>query len=157
MDKNIFREKSVDNISSPDSLNDYIRVVSPSVWATIAAIIVLLLGFTIWGVLGSLDTVINAVVVSENGNVTAYINETDSSSVLTKNIITISGQDYSYNPDESIGKKLNMGDDETLITMLGGSDNTRIRCFAVEGDIPEGVYNGSIVVDSVKPMSFIIN
>ncbi len=48
----IFRDKSMDRISSPESLNDYIRVTSPSVWIVLLAILVLLAGILAWGIFG---------------------------------------------------------------------------------------------------------
>ncbi len=51
----IFREKSIERVSSPEELNDYIRVTSPSVWLVLAAIIVLLAGMLVWSVLGTVD------------------------------------------------------------------------------------------------------
>lgn len=47
--KNIFRKSSLDKISSPEKLNDYIKVSNPSVWIVLAAIAVLLVAVVIWG------------------------------------------------------------------------------------------------------------
>ena len=44
----IFREKSMDRVTSPEALNDYIRVTTPSVWIILAALITLLAGMIIW-------------------------------------------------------------------------------------------------------------
>ena len=41
----LFRQKSIDRVSSPEQLNDYIRVTTPSVWLALIAIILLLTGF----------------------------------------------------------------------------------------------------------------
>ena len=46
----------MDKISSPEQMNDYIRVANPSVWMILAAIIVLLIGVCVWGMYGQLDT-----------------------------------------------------------------------------------------------------
>ena len=40
--ENLFRKKSLDRISSPEELHDYLRVTSPSLWMVLAAIMVLL-------------------------------------------------------------------------------------------------------------------
>ena len=48
----IFREKSMDRISGPESLNDYIRVTSPSVWITLLALVILLAGMLAWSIFG---------------------------------------------------------------------------------------------------------
>ncbi len=44
----IFREKSMERVSSPEQLNDYIKVTNPGIWLTLAAVIVLLIGFIVW-------------------------------------------------------------------------------------------------------------
>ncbi len=51
----LFRKKSMDRISSPEELNDYIKVTSPSVWMVLLAIVVILAGVLVWGVIGSVD------------------------------------------------------------------------------------------------------
>ncbi len=53
MEKSVFRKKSIDRVSSPEQLNDYIRVSSPSIWVLLAAIIVLLIGVIVWSVFGT--------------------------------------------------------------------------------------------------------
>ena len=54
MNNGIFRQKSIDKVSSPEKLDDYIRVTTPSVWITITAIIILLVGTIVWGTFGEL-------------------------------------------------------------------------------------------------------
>ena len=48
----IFREKSMERVSSPEALNDYIRVTTPSVWIVLLALVILLAGMLAWSVLG---------------------------------------------------------------------------------------------------------
>lgn len=50
----IFRQKSIDRISSPEQLHDYIKVSSPSAWVVLTAIIVLLIGVLVWGMFGTI-------------------------------------------------------------------------------------------------------
>ncbi len=51
----IFRQKSIDKVSSPEQLNDYIRVTTPSVWLALAAVTVLLVGMIAWSVLSTVQ------------------------------------------------------------------------------------------------------
>ncbi|MBO4916083.1 MAG: hypothetical protein J5449_12875 [Oscillospiraceae bacterium] len=53
----LFREKSMERVSSPEQLNDYIRVTTPSVWLVLAAVTLLLLGILAWSTLSKLDAV----------------------------------------------------------------------------------------------------
>jgi hypothetical protein len=52
-ENSIFREKSMDRVTSPEALNDYIRVTTPSVWIILAALVSLLAGMIIWSVIGT--------------------------------------------------------------------------------------------------------
>ena len=42
MNDQLFRKKSVERVSSPEQLNDYIRVANPSVWMILAAIVMVI-------------------------------------------------------------------------------------------------------------------
>ena len=53
--KTIFREKSIQRVSSPEELNDYIRVTTPSVWFVLIALVILLLGMLAWSVFGTVE------------------------------------------------------------------------------------------------------
>ena len=54
MESNIFRKKSMDRVSSPEQLNDYIKVSNPTVWMILIAIIMFMLGVCAWGYFGRL-------------------------------------------------------------------------------------------------------
>lgn len=56
MEESIFRKKSLERISSPEALSDYLRVTSPSVWLILAAVILLLAGMLIWSSTASIDS-----------------------------------------------------------------------------------------------------
>lgn len=50
----IYRQKSIEKISSPEQLHDYIKVSSPGAWIVLLAIIVFLVGALVWAVNGSI-------------------------------------------------------------------------------------------------------
>ena len=51
----IFRQTSLDRVSGPEELNDYIRVTTPSVWIVLTSLVVLLLGMLAWSIFGTVD------------------------------------------------------------------------------------------------------
>ncbi|MBP0973450.1 MAG: hypothetical protein J5851_06020 [Oscillospiraceae bacterium] len=65
MNNNIFRQESIDKVSSPEKLDDYIRVTTPSVWVTLIAILLLLTGALVWGIFGEV-TIHNEDGTTEN-------------------------------------------------------------------------------------------
>ena len=52
--KSIFREKSIERVSSPEQLNDYIKVTTPSIWVILLAVAVLLIGLLVWSIFGEI-------------------------------------------------------------------------------------------------------
>ncbi len=61
----VFRKKSIDRISSPEQLNDYIRVSTPGVWIVLVAILLVMGGLIFWGIFGR----VTQVAVNGSGEV----------------------------------------------------------------------------------------
>ncbi|MFA9465804.1 MAG: hypothetical protein ACERKN_16100 [Velocimicrobium sp.] len=73
MESNLFRKSSMERISSPEQLNDYLKVTNIRVWCMLGAFFALLFGTLIWGFTGSIpETVqIMGVAYSDVNNVDA--------------------------------------------------------------------------------------
>ncbi|MCL2003095.1 MAG: hypothetical protein FWG72_03700 [Oscillospiraceae bacterium] len=54
MDNKLFRKSALDKISSPEQLNEYMKVAGPGVWCVLAALAVTFAAFFAWGALGSI-------------------------------------------------------------------------------------------------------
>jgi len=54
MENNIFRKSALDRISSPEQLNEYMKVAGPGVWCIMAGLAVTFAAFIVWGLLGSI-------------------------------------------------------------------------------------------------------
>ncbi|MCL2222509.1 MAG: hypothetical protein FWC20_09575 [Oscillospiraceae bacterium] len=50
----LFRKSALDKISSPEQLNEYMKVAGPGVWAILAGLAVTFAAFFIWGFMGSI-------------------------------------------------------------------------------------------------------
>ncbi len=69
----IFRKKSLDRVSSPDQLDQYIRVSSPGAWMVLIAIVLLALAAVIWLFLGRVPSTQPATITVENGQITGQV------------------------------------------------------------------------------------
>lgn len=69
MNESIFRKKSLDRISSPEEIDDYMKVTSPSMWLVLGAIILLLAALIVWSITGRIE----ATVVVDGQAVTEQI------------------------------------------------------------------------------------
>jgi hypothetical protein len=63
----VFRKKSIESISSPEQLNDYLKVTNVGVWVLLASVILLLAGLFAWSTVGRLETTANGVAVVDSG------------------------------------------------------------------------------------------
>lgn len=157
MNEQIFRKKSVERVSSPEQLNEYIRVSSPGMWMVLLAIVVLLIGVCVWGVVGHLDTTVQTVAIGENREMTLYIRETDIPYVEEGMVVSIGGGEYTVvslsAAPESAGDEF----DEYALHVGGIQRGEWLYAATLSGPYTEGIYSAEITVDSVSPMSFVVN
>ena len=155
---NIFRQKSIDRISSPEQLNDYLRVCNPSVWMVLLAVIVLLVGTCVWGICGHLDTKLGAVAIAENNQVTAYIKVTEKETLIDKKL-TVNGAEYTITEDMLAAEPIKVDQSFSDYALHVGKMQVGEWVYAIKLDnnIQDGIYEAQIIIESVSPMSFIFN
>ena len=56
MSQGLFREVSLEKLSSPEQLDELINVTSPRAWFALIAISCILISAIVWGFLGSIPT-----------------------------------------------------------------------------------------------------
>ena len=70
MANNVFRAKALDRLSSPEQINDYLRVTKPSMWIALVAIVLILVGALIWGSTLTIDSYATGTAVVRDGTMT---------------------------------------------------------------------------------------
>lgn len=138
MANDIFRKKNLDRVNSPESLKDYICVTNPSIWLILAAVILLLVGTCIWGVMGKMDTVVKTTAIVESGTGTC----------------TVSGEQVTT---IAIDMPVKLSDAEGYVTSIsaGTAPDTYVIAFRTEA--ADGIYAASIVTERIRPISFVMN
>lgn len=153
----IFRKSSLDRVTSPEQLNDYIKVTRPSLWLVLGAVIALLIGVIIWGVLGTLATVRQVPAVVKDGKAVCYVTPE-----LAENITP--------------GMEVRIGENEGKIISIATAPveaTESMEAYAlylsglqagdfvvpVTGDISvsDGIYMADIVLEAISPISFLLN
>lgn len=139
MQEEIFRKKSIDKMKSPENLDEYIRVSNPGVWLLLVGIVVLLIGALIWATFGNIDSVLNATVQVNDGKAVCYVNENSISLVKT-------------------GLTVRFEDEETTITEMGDKSDLGYTCTLADSfSLADGYYEAQVVLESYKPISFVLN
>lgn len=156
MANNVFRQKNIDKINSPESLNDYVRVTSPSVWIILVGTVLLLFGALVFSAYGKIDTNVNVAVCVLNGEITTYVDEADIDSIASNMKIKIGGSEYSI---KSIGEKPIKASevDEYIIHKANMEFSQWVFPVAVEGTLRDGAYIGTITIERISPISYIFN
>ena len=68
MNDNLFRKKNLDRISSPEQLNDYIKVSNPSVWLIIGAMFIIAIAFSVWAFSGNITSEVSGTGVFQGSS-----------------------------------------------------------------------------------------
>ena len=157
MSNTLFRKTSMDRISSPEQLNEYIRVSTPSVWMLLAAIIVLLVGVCVWGVFGTLDTELAVLAVAENGSVTLYVKESDAKGLTEGMNVKVEDYEGTLPPLSPSPAQVNEDFSEYMRHVGGLQMGEFVYEAVMEAPLADGVYTGKIITQSVSPLSFVLN
>jgi hypothetical protein len=132
----IFRKETLDRISSPEQLTDYLRVTSPGIWIVLAAIVTLLVGFFVWMGVDTIETTVPVGVSMEDAHATVAITEGD---VKIEKDMT-----------------LRVGGKEAAIQSTKTDEYGRTVGLA-NVDLTDGMYDGVLVTEAVHPIQFLIS
>ena len=158
-DFKLFREKSLEAVESPESLNDYLRVTSPGVWLALAAVITVLVGFILWSIFGRINTSLNVAVVSGGEDCVCLVPYEQLHQVMARDGITVDVG--------GIGYALKTGA-ESQTVIISEETNPYIRVagdlkvgdvaveIPMEAGLSEGVYTGSMITESLQPISMLL-
>ena len=129
----VFRKKTLDRISSPEDLTDYLKVTNPGVWVVLAAVIVLLCGIFVWSCVGTLETKEKASVIVEDHSAIVVLTD---SKVLKE------------------GMPLRVSTEEVTIASVYSDEYGRLVGKA-EIALPDGTYEGTVITDQTHPIDFL--
>ena len=138
MNNPIFRKKSVEHISSPEQLNDYLHVTSLSVWLLLTAVAILLVGLMIWGCFAFVSSVALGQGIVDDG------------------VMTIHFEDQSKAIYVDAGMKVAVGGEATAIVSVGRDADGNI--FAVANTtLSDGEYNCVVHYDQIQVIKLLFN
>ncbi len=157
MQKNIFREKSIERVSSPEQLNDYIRVTNPGIWIILSSIIVLLIGFIVWGAAGTLESKVSTVAVSDGESMACYVKESDIGKIAQGKTVRIDDKEYTVEEVAAEAVAADAGFSEYTLHLGDLDEGEWVYEVKLSGTLPEGSYQADIVTESVSPISFLFN
>ena len=138
MEKQLFRKESIERVSSPEQLSDYLRVTSPTVWVVLAAVILLLASLFVWS------------------GVTAVESYAAGDAEVRGGVLTLTFDDAEKAANVEIGMNVSVGDLVTPVLTLGRDDEGRLLAVAEVG-LPDGSYEARVGYRSTKIIEMLFN
>ena len=153
--KSLFREKSMEQFSSPEQLNDYIKITNPSLIMILIAVIALLAGTIVWGMLGTIDAEALVSAKVDDRKISAYLSSADATQLSDSSIIRINGTDYRLT-GWSDPMKASDGLNEDEIEQFHLKPQDIVVAISSECELTDGVYSATVVMKQLKPMDLIL-
>ncbi len=138
MEESLFRKESMERISSPEQLNDYLHVTNPTVWIVMAAVILLLIGALIWGSTATFDSYAVGTAQVQDGNMVVYFDDAQ----LAKSV--------------EAGMRISVGETESVINSVGRTENGAIFASAAT-TLANGSYPARVVYKQTEVLHLLFN
>ena len=158
MENQLFREKSLNRISSPEELHDYMRVTSPKLWMILGAIAVLLVGFIVYASTAKME---NTVPIKVDVQIYEFEPEDKPGETVQQHVIS-GFLPVSWLDTVKTGMRVRIGSEEGIIgwiVTLEGDDQISLIIDMDNKFIPlkSGSYDAELVLESTTPISFLWN
>ena len=138
MDKNVFRKESMERISSPEQLDDYLRVTTPGIWIVLAAVILLLASLFVWS------------------GVTAMESSAAGTAEVKDGLLTLCFDDAAKAENVAVGMNIRVGELTMPILSVGEGEDGSILAVA-RTQLPDGVYDARVGYKSTQVIRMLFN
>ena len=151
MNNKVFREKSMEKISSTEELRDYMHVTSPRMWIVLSAVLLLIVGFIVFAATVSME---NAITVSAEVSVTELDGGQYNDIIIT---IPQSAEDIvKKEMPVKIAKETG-----SIYGITSAVDADATTALVILDDrsviLPPGNYDAQIILERISPISFLFN
>lgn len=152
--ENIFREKSLKRLSSPEELHEYIHVVTPGVWVTLICVLVFLAGVILWSCFGYVDSDVRTVCVVKNKEAIIYVRSNDDDLFREGMPVKIDGGVYSLSLAR-MGDPTSENPGAYALEVGGFYPGEYITPIHMTIEKADGIYKTEITVESIHPITFL--
>lgn len=138
MEQSIYRKESLERVSSPEQLNDYLHVTSPAIWIVLAAVILLIGGLFVWSSVTAVESYAGGIAEVRGG------------------VLTITFDDAEKAANVEVGMDVKVGDLTAPVRSVGQSEDG--ACIAVaEIALPDGVYEARVAYKHTQIIDLLFN
>ncbi|HAM16439.1 MAG TPA: hypothetical protein DCP91_11425 [Eggerthellaceae bacterium] len=132
------QESEARRISSPEQLNDYLKVTSPKIWLLLVAVILLIAGLILWSSFTTIESYATGTAKASGGEVTVTFDDAGKANNV------------------QAGMMLEVGDVQTEVLAVG-TDETGKTIATARANIPDGSYEVRVGYKTTQVLSMLLN
>ena len=154
----VFREKSLERISSPEDLDSYLRVSNPPMWIGLLSAVLLLVGALVWGIFGRMESTVKAVTVCRDGEAVCYVSDANYDRVQPDNEVRV-GQITAHITSaekEAVRAETVLNDYAMHLSDLDEGEFVHALTLDTAPDA-DGSYASTVVVERIAAIRFLWN
>ena len=125
-------------ITSPEQLNDYLKVTSPKVWVLLAAVALLVAGLLLWGGFTTIESYATGTALADGGELTVTFDDAAKASRVQP------------------GMQVEIGDVRAEVLAIGADENGNPIASAY-ANIPDGSYDARVGYRTTQVISMLLN
>lgn len=134
----LFRKESIERISSPEQLSDYLHVTSPAIWVVLTVVILLLASLFIWS------------------GVTAVESYAAGTAEVRGGVLTLTFDDAEKASHVEVGMNVKVGDLVTPVLSTGHDENGNPIAIA-NASLPDGSYEAKVGYKGTQIIELLFN
>ena len=125
-------------ITSPEQLNDYLKVTNPKMWLLLLAIALLIVGFVLWSGFATVESYATGTARAVGGELTIAFDDANKASRVRE------------------GMELDIGDVKAEVLTVGADENGNVIASA-HANIPDGSYSVRVGYAATQVLSMLLN
>ena len=125
-------------ISSPEQLNDYLKVTSPKIWVLLAAVVLLVVGLLLWGSFTTIESYATGTARAVGGDLVATFDDPAKAGKVEP------------------GMEMEVGGVKTEVLTVG-TDVAGNLVASARANIPDGSYDVRVGYKSTQVISMLLN
>ena len=164
MTDRLAQDKRPQSISSPEELHDYLRVTSPRLWIILGAIVILLTAFIVYASTATMENTMPIRVAVMTETIPPEARESADGVESTRSFSA--ALPISYQRTVKPGMLMRLGEERGYVDFTGsfeeveGGEAELNVIFTMENEhlyLPDGFYDGELVLEATSPISFLWN
>ena len=138
MSQPLFSRKSIDRISSPEQLGDYLHVTAPSIWIVLLAVLLLLASLLVWSAVTAVESYAAGTAEVQSG------------------VLTLTFDDGEKAENVEVGMNVKIGEYQTPVLSVGQDGVGNVFAVA-ETNLTDGAYEAKVGYRSTRIIQMLFN